>query len=78
MVVTHFSEFPDDDESFDKMREVFGPAQTDQMLRQALQFCWIGLPGEKRNPQELEKQFRRIVERALEDFREDFDEFKAG
>jgi hypothetical protein len=58
-------------ESFDKMREFFSPAQVDQTVRQAIHFCWLMLPKDKRNVDELERQFRRIVDRALEDLRED-------
>ena len=62
---------PDDEESFDKMRDLFSPAQVDQSVRQALQLCWMMLPQDKRNVDELELQFRRIVDRALENIRED-------
>ncbi|MDB5352606.1 MAG: hypothetical protein JWN86_3853 [Planctomycetota bacterium] len=54
-----------------KMTELFGPAQIDHMVRQANQFCWMGLPKERRSIDEVESQIRRIVERALSDFRED-------
>jgi hypothetical protein len=64
-----------DEESFDKMREMFGPTQVDQQIRQAIHFCWMGLPKEKRNVDELERQVRRLVDRAFRDVREDFDEF---
>jgi len=64
-----FQEF--DEESFDKMRESFSPAMVDQLVRQALQMCWMMLPNDKRNADELERQFRRIVDRALKDMRED-------
>jgi hypothetical protein len=57
------------------MADFFGPAQVDQTVRQALQFCWMALPKERRNAEELERQFRRIVERALKDFREDSQAF---
>jgi len=33
------------------------------------------MPKEKRNVDEVERQIRRIVDRALRDLREDFDEF---
>jgi hypothetical protein len=59
----------------EKMADFFGPAQIDQAVRQALQFCWLVLPKERRNAEELERQFRRIVERALKDFREDCQAF---
>ena len=64
-----------DDESFDKIRDMFGPSQTDHQIRQAIHFCWMGLPRDKRNIDELERQIRRLVDRALRDVREDFDEF---
>ena len=55
----------------DKFRDFFGPAQIDQSVRHAVQFCWMALPKSKRTPDELEKQIRRVVDRALRDFRED-------
>lgn len=66
---------PNDEGAVDKMRDMFGPGQIDHFIRQAIQFCWIGLPKEKRNCDELERQVRRIVDRALKDVREDFDAF---
>lgn len=62
---------PNDEESFDKMREFLSPAEVDHSVRQALQMCWMMLPSDKRNADELESQFRRIVDRALRDMRED-------
>ncbi|QDU11858.1 hypothetical protein [Gimesia aquarii] len=62
---------PNDEESFDKMREFFNPSQVDQSVRHALQICWMMLPNDKRNVDELERQFRRIVDRALKDTCED-------
>lgn len=62
---------PDDEESFDKMRDLFSPAQVDQSVRQALMLCWMMLPDDKRNIDELDQQFRRIVDRALQNLRED-------
>jgi len=53
------------------MSEFFGTGQIDQSVRQAVQFCWMALPKERRTPEELEKQLRRLLERALKDFRED-------
>ena len=66
---------PSDEDGAEKMQEVFGPTQIDQLIRQAIQFCWMGLPKERRNVDELERQIRRLVDRALRDLREDFDEF---
>jgi hypothetical protein len=66
---------PNDDDASNKMREFFGPVQVDFMVRNAMQMCWMGLPKENRNVDELERQIRRIVDRALRDVREDFDQF---
>jgi hypothetical protein len=60
-----------DPEAEKKMREMFGPGQIDQSVRQAIQICWMMLPQNAKTVDELEKQFRRIVERALRDLRED-------
>jgi hypothetical protein len=59
------------EEAAERMSEVFGPGQIDHMIRQAIQFCWMSLPKERRTVEELEQQIRRIVDRALKDFRED-------
>jgi hypothetical protein len=66
---------PDDEEGMKRMQKVFGPSQIDHQIRQAIQFCWMALPKEKRNVDELERQIRRLVDRALRDLREGFDEF---
>jgi hypothetical protein len=51
------------------------PAHLDQTVRQAIQLCWSVIPKNRRTTEELEKQFRRVVERALKDFAEDKAEF---
>ena len=58
---------PDDENAAEKMRRIFGPTQIDHQIRQAIQFCWMALPKEKRNVDELERQIRRLVDRALRD-----------
>lgn len=65
----------DGEDPAERMGEMFGPGQIDQMVRQAIQFCWIGLPKERRSVDEVEAQVRRIVERALRDFRKDREAF---
>jgi hypothetical protein len=57
---------------------MFGPAQVDQIIRQAVQSCWMALPKDRRNADELERQLRRLVERALKDFREDAQAFASS
>lgn len=64
-----------DDDLLDKMRDTFGPSQIDKQVRQAIHFCWMSLPKDKRNVNELERQIWRLVNRALRDLRNDFDEF---
>lgn len=61
-----------------RMAEMFGPAQIDHLIRQAINFCWMGLPAERRSADEVESQVRRIVDRALRDFRDDRQAFGRG
>jgi hypothetical protein len=48
-----------------------GPAFLDSYIRQAIQMCWMGLPQERRTVAEVETQIRRLVDRALQNLRED-------
>jgi len=66
----------DDPEATDKMRSMFGPGQVDQQVRQAIQMCWMMLPTDKKTSDELEKQFRRIVDRAIKDLHDDASAFE--
>lgn len=68
----------DDPDANDKMRRMFGPEQIDQQIRQAIQSCWMMLPTEKKTVDDVERQIRRLVDRALKDLREDFDAFGLG
>lgn len=61
----------DDENAMDKMREMFGPGHIDQTVRSAIQACWMTLPKERRTVEEVEKEIRRLVERALSNLRED-------
>lgn len=45
--------------------------QVDSMIRQAVQSCWMALPAEKRSIDAVETEIRRVVDRALENLRED-------
>jgi hypothetical protein len=69
---------PKDPDAQERMRSFFSPQQVDQQIRQAIQFCWMSLPPERQNVDEVEKQIRRIVERAIRDLREDSDSFGLG
>jgi hypothetical protein len=66
------------EDAAEKMAAIFGPGQIDHMIRQGVHFCWMALPKDRKNVDELEKQIRRIVDRALKDFREDQEQFSAG
>lgn len=46
-----------------KMRELFGPGQLDQLIRQAFQVGRMILPEGRRTVDELEKQLRRVIDR---------------
>jgi hypothetical protein len=67
-----------DPKALENMRKMFGPGQVDQSIRQAIQMCWMALPERKKSVDELEKEFRRIVDRAFKDLREDADAFGLG
>jgi hypothetical protein len=69
---------PDDPGAADKFRNMFGPGQIDQQIRQAIHFCWMTLPANKRNVDEVERQMRRILDRALKDLRDDSQAFGMG
>jgi hypothetical protein len=58
-----------------KMRAMFGPAQVDQSVRQAIHMCWMMLPEKSKTVDKVEKEFRRIVDRAFKDLKEDADAF---
>lgn len=55
-----------------------GPGQVDHMLRQAIEFCWMALPQDRRSVDEVESQMRRLMDRALKDLREDAEAFGPG
>lgn len=57
------------------MGHFFGPGHVDQTIRQAIQVCWMALPKDKRNVEDVESQIRRLVDRALKDLREDCEAF---
>lgn len=52
-------------------RLALGPHAADNALRQALSMCWSILPDDRKNVAEAEAELRRLLERALRDFKED-------
>ena len=70
------SDNPDDRGDFSKMMSMFGPGHVDQVLRQAIQMCWMSLPADKKTPDEVETTIWRIMDRTIQNFREDCETFK--
>ena len=68
----------EDPAALKRMQAMFGPQQVDQKIRQAIQFCWMALPPNKQNSDEVARQIQRIVDRALRDLREDAESFGLG
>jgi hypothetical protein len=64
-----------DTEAEQQMADFFGPGQVDTTVRQAIHFCWMALPKDRKTVDEVELQLRRIMDRAIRDFREDFAAF---
>lgn len=67
-----------DPDASKKMRAMFGPGQVDQQIRQAIHLCWMMLPEDRKTVDELERQMRRIIDRAFKDLREDTLAFGLG
>jgi hypothetical protein len=61
-----------------KMREMFGPGQVDQTIQHAIQMCWMMLPEDRKTVDELEKQLRRVIDRAFQSLRDDAEQFGLG
>jgi hypothetical protein len=57
------------------MRDLMGPFMVDQAIRQAITHCWMMLPEEQRSAEKVEQEMQRLVQRALEDFKEDVASF---
>jgi hypothetical protein len=71
MASQEISPLSDPNEQRDAMRKMFGPHQVDQEIRQAIGMCWMMMPDEKRNPEAVAAEIRRIVDRALANLAED-------
>jgi poly(3-hydroxybutyrate) depolymerase len=76
MAIESFSVCAGGDEAgMERMTELFGPGHIDQTIRQAVHWCWMSLPKDRKNVDEVERQIRRLVDRAIRDFREDTEAF---
>ncbi len=65
-------------ESAREMRNMFGPQQIDQQIGQAISICWMMMPDDRKNPDAVAAEIRRIVERALANLKEDAAAFGVG
>jgi hypothetical protein len=65
---------PDDHEKYEKMRHMILP-MVDQGIRSTISSVWMSLPPASRTVDEVERQVRRLVDRALHDLREDASAF---
>jgi hypothetical protein len=57
----------------DKRDRVTVISEVDQRLRGVVQTLWATLPKDQKNFQQLETDLRRLVDRALRDFKEDIE-----
>ena len=72
MTTTHVSaEDYDPEQARTMMREMMGPQAVDQLIRQAISMCWMMLPAESKNVESVEREIRRVVDRALNNLKED-------
>ena len=55
----------------DQFRKFLGPGHVAQSVSQAIHACWMMLPAKRKTVDDLEKEFRRLVDRAFRDMRED-------
>ena len=69
--VVHVEKFEPDDFDDEKWKEMMGPGAVDQTLRSTIQMVWMTLPKERKTLDELEKEVRRLIDRAFRDMRED-------
>ena len=53
------------------MRDMLGPQAVDQLIRQAISTCWMMLPDNKKNVAEVEGEIRQLLERSLQNLKED-------
>ncbi len=63
-----------DDDALD-IATLMGPGHVDQEVRSALRNCWLFVDKNERTVDRVVSEFRRIVERAIKDLREDSQAF---
>jgi hypothetical protein len=72
MTTTHVSaEDYDPEQARTMMREMMGPQAVDRLIRQAISTCWMMLPAGKKSVESVEREIRRLLDRALDNLKED-------
>ena len=66
-----FKDIKDAKKARQTMLAMMGPGQADTMVRHAVQHIWMLLPEEKKNLTELRAQIQRLVDRVIDDMKED-------
>lgn len=74
----HISKCEGSSEELKKFSKMMGPGQVDASIRQTLQMLWMIMPEDKKNVDKVEREFRRLADRALRDLREDSQAFGRG
>ncbi len=75
----HFASGDEDPtESAKAMRDVLGPQAVDQLIRQAIATCWMMLPESNKCVASVEAEIRRVVDRAIANFKDDASTFGMG
>jgi hypothetical protein len=66
---------PDPEKAKQAMRDMMGPQVVDNGIRQAITMCWMMLPDDRKNVAEVEAEIRRLVDRALQNLKDDASSF---
>jgi len=65
----------DDEQAVQTATASLGPHLVEGQLRNALLFCLLTLPPERRNVDGVQEEFRKAAEKALRDFQEQGERF---
>lgn len=57
---------------------MISPGEVDSKVKDAIWFCWMNAPNDKKTVEYVEAEIRRIVERTLKNLREDAKSFGIG
>lgn len=60
------------------IQAMMGPQAVDEAVRRAIQMCWMMLPQGQKTMDTVEKEIRRLVDRALANMREDSEKFSVS